>query len=561
MAPSFCPVPSYADELIAYGYRYGDRPMEAVLPVAPSTKIVHEPLPPGEKNQDRRPMLSQIGPVFEGACLPHPDLNDPLSAEAGVRKRFAFDPPRANPDKLARLKVFVADWLKTNLTPLSPTLDTSVEAWLAKTKYPQWRKNELLRKWRECPDPRSREWWKCKSFVKDEFYATFKHLRAINSRSDEFKCLVGPYFKLIEEEVYKLKEFIKHIPVADRPAYIRGMLDVPGSTFMETDYSAFESLFTEEIYDAVELQLYRYMTQYIDGGKEFADIVEEVLPGENVCKFKWFRVHVRAKRMSGEMCTSLGNGFQNLMLMLFLAHENKCEDVVGVVEGDDGLFGMRGQRPTAEQFLELGFVIKIAEHNDLTSASFCGLIFDPEDGYNVTDAMQEIVTFGWGSRRYLDARRKKKRILLRCKALSMAHQYPGCPLLGNFSHAILRSTRDVAKYVESFVKRTPLLNQWDREQTLLAVRDERLLKYVAPPPRTRMLYERKFGVVVEHQIIIERQLDEWDGLSNLPRSHPTDLYLHADWEEYWDNYVCPRGAPCALLAHGPHVKQSDFMTR
>jgi len=514
--------------------------------------------PAWEQNQDRTPVIVQIGPVFQGACMPHPDLSDSLTAETGVRKRFAFNPPKPDPEKLSRLKVFVAKWLTEHLTPLSPTLDTSVEAWLAKTHYPEWRKNELLQKWEKCLDPRSRQYRKCKSFGKAEFYNVFKHLRGINSRTDEFKCLVGPYFKLIEEEVYKLKEFIKHVPVADRPRYIRDMLDVPGSTFMETDYSAFESLFTAEIMHAVELPLYRYMTQYIDGGKCFADTVEEVLPGENECEFKWFRVLVSAKRMSGEMCTSLGNGFTNLMLMLFLARENSCTDVRGVVEGDDGLFGMRGVRPNAKQFEELGFVIKIAEHNDLSTASFCGLIFDPEDGINITNAMQEIVTFGWGSRRYLGARPHKKRILLRCKALSMAHQYPGCPLLGNYSQAILKATRSVARYVVSFIKRTPIFNDWDRHQMLLAARDERFIKFKPPPPRTRLLYERVYGVSWEHQIVIEKQFDAWDGESNLKMSHPADLYLQPEWETYWDDYVSGKGRPSGLPLRGPYVKDSDF---
>ena len=43
--------------------------------------------------------------------------------------------------------------------------------------------------------------------------------------------------------------------------------------------------------------------------------MREVIQGENRVFSKWFSGSVFARRMSGEMNTSLGNGFANLMMM------------------------------------------------------------------------------------------------------------------------------------------------------------------------------------------------------------------------------------------------------
>jgi hypothetical protein len=89
-------------------------------------------------------------------------------------------------------------------------------------------------------------------FVKDEGYDSFKHARGINSRTDEFKVRVGPIFKLIEKEVFKLPCFIKKVPLDRRAEYILDMMGETGP-FLVSDYTAFESLFTRDIMSRVEM--------------------------------------------------------------------------------------------------------------------------------------------------------------------------------------------------------------------------------------------------------------------------------------------------------------------
>jgi len=407
--------------------------------------------------------------------------------------------------------------------------------------YPEWRKEELRRKWAlvvNIKDP-SERYGKVKSFVKDEFYPTFKHARGINSRSDEFKCFVGPVFKAIESEVYKNHHFIKHVPVLERSAYIRELLHRVGVSYLATDYSAFESLFSAEVMEQVEFRLYSFMTRNLPIHRDLMWACHEVLGGQNTCHFRDFVVKILAKRMSGEMCTSLGNGFTNLMLMLCVLDEQKCTNVEGVVEGDDGLFVASGTPPTAAHFAEYGFVIKLALHETLSTASFCGIIFEPGDDINLTDPLELMATLGWAPSRYIDAKQHKLTILLRCKALSYAHQYNGCPVVTSVAGWVLRNTRDVASHVIPFLLRSPM-NTWDKEMYMKAARDEMRIKPIEVPVSTRLLFEREFLISVEHQLVLERYFNELEGLGAI--EHPLlDLYLPQVWRDNFVKYTARKG--------------------
>lgn len=490
--------------------------------------------------------MVSLGCHVKGIAQPHPCPHDPKTIKAGVRKRFAIRPPKGEKQLLEKLRAFVRRWLGTNLVPLASDAETSVDKWLANTAYPAWRQDELRAKWEKVTDircpPRTKKgqnpYFMCKSFVKDECYPEFKHARAINSRSDEFKCAVGPIFKLIEEQVYKHPAFIKHVPVALRPDYIMKMLYSEGAEYMATDYTAFESLFVKDLMDACEFELYDYMTKNLPSDPKagnFMTLIREVILGTNVCEFKNFTVELEATRMSGEMCTSLGNGFSNLMFMLFMCEEVGCKEVKGVVEGDDGLFTMVGSPPTAQDFARLGLVIKADMHTSINTASFCGIIFDPEDKVNVTDPRDVLATFGWASGKYAFSQRKHK-VLLRCKALSLAYQYPGCPVVQSLARYALRVTRGVD--TSHFLEKDNVMDRWQKDQLQEAMRDERNLRDVVRvvPMNTRVLVEKLFGISIEQQQAIEAY---FDGLNTLTVLDHTAISLNMSnvWGEYADKYV------------------------
>lgn len=471
-------------------------------------------------------MRASLGPHLVGAARPVPDTNDPTGMKAGSAKRFCFCPPKANPILLAKLKKFTEKWCNENLVSLDPASDTSVATWLVKTGYTQARQAELLRKWNANPDMSLLKNRCVKMFLKDESYPEYKYPRGINSRVDEFKVATGPIFKLIEKSLFSLKWFIKKIPVCDRPAYIQDTL-AGYQRVMATDYSSFEASFVRELMENCELVLYRYMVRNLPGGAEWLHLVESTILGKNTLYNKYFKTFVEATRMSGEMNTSLGNGFSNLMFMLFLAEEIGSTDVKGVVEGDDGLFGMNGRFPTASEFAQLGLVIKIEEHDSVETASFCGLIFDTKDLINVTDPIKVLQTFGWTTRNYAGSKLKRKMELLKCKALSVIYQYNGSPILMSLAKYALRIT-------QGYRAKAGQVGVWERE----ALKDA--LSFKGPvrevPWATRLLVENKFGITIEHQITLEKYLDSLTDVVPLEHDLIT-MYSGFDACHYYHNYV------------------------
>lgn len=455
--------------------------------------------------------------------------------KAGVLKRLACATPKADVDVLRRFKVHNIKWLKENLVPLSPETDVGLETWLAETDYPDWRRQELRKCWAELPSLKllfTRRYRRCKSFMKDECYAEYKHARGINSRTDEFKCAVGPVFKCIENVVYKHQAFIKHVPVKDRPAYIKDLLYSAGQKYFATDYTGFEGLLKREIMLVCEVELYRYMTQYLSIHNDFMEYVY-IIAGINECDYKNFNFRILGTRMSGEMCTSLGNSFSNLMFMLFMCKECGCTDVLGIVEGDDGLFRMNGTPPSSDQFAKLGLVIKAELHDQISTASFCGIVFDENDLVNVTDPRSKLASFGWTTNRYANARPGLLKTLLRCKSLSMAYQYPRCPILDAMAHYGLRMTRSYD--IRHHVQNSRNIDEWQRQLLKSALKDEKNIVRGPVPDATRLLVEQKYGITMEDQRSIEKYFDELEVLQPLEKTE-IDLMMNPIWKDYFSKY-------------------------
>jgi len=522
--------------LYCYPYRYGGVPQDKIGEIKSDCQFSKL----RERDVEKRAIvLVSLGTNVATAACPHPDLADGASAYAGAMKRFCGKPPTAKPTELYKFRRFVRCWIMENLIALPHDSDVSVDTWLEHTNYPQWRKDELRSVWEAVEDiwdpVKAREYFSCKSFVKDEVYPSYKHCRAINSRSDAFKCAVGPIFKLIEEQVFNHPAFIKHVPMEERPEYIFQRLHSEGALYIATDYTAFESQFVQELMSACEFELYRFMVRCLPSGAEFMRLVEEVIGGLNVCKFRDFVVKLHGTRMSGEMCTSLGNGFSNLMFMLYTCQKVGCSSVIGVVEGDDGLFTMVGTPPTKEDFADLGLIIKADTHTRLETASFCGMVFDLEDRRIVTDPRKVLATFGWTSRQYQGARPHKLRQLLRCKALSLACQYPGCPIVSALARYSMRVTEGTTGIVEQYL-RTRSLSSWERDRILQVIANSK-----ASPARipigmnSRYLVQELYDIDVQTQFEIENYLDSLQELQPLDNEHITAI-MPLVWREYYDAY-------------------------
>lgn len=503
------------------------------------------------KYRSRPVVRTSLGCHVLGAANPHPDPSDLETMLDGASRRFCRKPPSPDPGMMERFKKFVAKWLIKHMTPLDPSADTSFENWISNAPYPLWRKEELRRRFDNsfgCITAENlydaqgylNRYCRVNSFQKDETYPMYKAARGINSRTDEFKIRVGPVFKLIEQVLFSRKEFIKHTPVDERAQEIKDNLFQAASHIIGTDYTSFESLFTKEFMEACEFQLYEYMTQNIDD-TDWIKIVKEVLGGDNYCLFRdKFTIRVPATRMSGEMCTSLGNSFANLMAMKFMAKEIGMKSLRSRIEGDDGIFTFYGPKPTAEDFAKLGLIIKIEDYDTLTEGSFCGIIADEDEMINVTNPIEALLDFGWTTKEYLKSSRKKKLELLKAKALSLAYQYPGCPILNSLANYGLRMCENSHVYYKN-------LNEYEREifRTMFnKYRDNIPQKPVGF--KTRLLVEKRYNISVEDQLQIEQYLDNKTDLS--PIEHVAILSnCHPDSLNYYDKYVVGFDLPDYLV--------------
>jgi hypothetical protein len=390
--------------------------------------------------------------------------------------------------------------------------------WLASTSYNGARKEKLSR---IEEDQRGHvDLIRCQRvdcFTKLEAYTEFKEARMIMSRIDDFKVFAGRVVKSIENVVYKLPPFVKHLTMQERAKKIAEFRNL-GHNYL-TDYTSYEAHFDKVRKDSIDFQLYRFFL------KKFPEVLKTmitVLGGKNRASTRcgvacqWI-----ARRCSGEVDTSLCNGFANLMATLFLIwHKSGCDvlDIFdhyeGAVEGDDGAFSTDVVL-TSDDYAALGFKIKLIEVDDLKEASFCGLIFN-EDLQPIRDPIKFVMTFGW-SHSFFGCTNRTKDQLQRAKALSALYETPHCPIIAPIAAETLQLTRGVKPRWEDVYKKPP---------------DEFNIPTYAPTLGTRLLFERRFGITVKSQIIAEHLIKNhlWYDLSILLQ--PTSLNIF-----YWNEYV------------------------
>jgi len=377
-------------------------------------------------------------------CPPMPDPNHDPTAMLGAFARIgrsqvnndeegrAFWRNVVTPER-ARFSQYVQNRLQA-FAVLPAGLDITVEECLKHCPYTEERKAQILKQWRDDDEEMKEDDGDNEGFVKREWYMLFKFARLINSRTDKFKAYSGRFFRLIESEVYQMKEFIKHVPVTDRPKYIKDMFE-GFNVFYGSDYTSYESSFDTEFMLMCECEMYRH---YLKNYPVQAEYIISKLTGLNKCKFRGFEVRVRGVRMSGDMCTSLGNGFSNLMIFEYMCMRSGVEHRV-VVEGDDALAATSG--PIDETIPgRLGFTLKIDKYDRLEDASFCGMLLSSE-GTRFSDPRKNLIKFGWSHSALAFGGLKVRLGLLRAKSLSLMYENPRCPILTALANRGLQLTQ------------------------------------------------------------------------------------------------------------------------
>lgn len=490
---------------LIYGYTIQE--IDIPLPVAIKPDIDLRIQTP-KRSLAPKPVAVKLRFHVAGACLPRTDLSDQISIAAGLLKRSASRHPTPSAPVVADFMHYVYEEITKTLQPLSECDVQKRADYIDSLPHPDSMKKEYHQAHSTIVNRQHRDWnevVRVKGFVKEEPYLEFKFDRLILPRPNTFKVIIGPVVKAIENEVYKMPQFIKKVPVEDRPAYINDYLQPSGKVVFSSDYTAFESQFVPELMKACELVLFDYMVQNLAEGPELSHIMHEYVAGLNVVTINGVTLSVMGTRMSGEMTTSLFNGFTNLMAMKFLAERAGCTGFRGVVEGDDGLFAMcsDGRFPTTQDFALLGMTIKLEQHKSVNEASFCGIVCDDESMVNVCNPLKALCNLGVVGSNYVDAKEETLDALLKCKLMSYYVQYPGCPIVEVLTSTLLPrlshiSNEQVLKHLSG--------SSWEKNE-MRKVLGRFQYKGLRPIQHSsRLVMQEVFGISVLHQVGLEDEL-------------------------------------------------------
>lgn len=448
------------------------------------------------------------------------DLNDPDSIKCGLVKRLCRDLPVAEDGFYESFSSFVLEWCKRKLDPLTRIM--SFDEWIETLKFPVARINQYKAAFDRLNGsvPSKRQCQHIDTFGKSECYEELKQPRLINSRCDAFKVFSGPIFKSIEVELYKLPMFVKHLSIQERMNRILSM-EQSGMKYYVSDYKAYESHFTPELMSSCECVLYRYMCS----DSSDINLICNTLCGKNRLRTRTgIKCVVEGRRMSGDMCTSLGNGFTNYMLFLYVMsrHGYSEEQVDGIVEGDDGLFAVPlDVDVTARDYERCGMTIDVTRVEHTYTASFCKLIFG-QSRQVIRDPFRFLSKFGWTSS-FLDGSPKIMDELLKAKCLSAVYETPHCPIIGVLVRVCLSYLSHVRpRYVfDSYHELVP--ETFDIED-------------FCPTTETRLLFQTCFGIDVNAQLLCEN-LIRGGSIEELGRVlGPLCCRIDSAW--YNSRYVC-----------------------
>jgi len=507
-------------------------------------------------------LRASAGCHLDGAARPVPDTSHPKTLLFGNIHRFARQVP------FCREEAAIIDFIDNvfipslGLAPLSPDADLSLEHMLASSHYTMDRKQQIRDAVEKIGgldhaldrDPSGKFLYMgIDQHCKDESYPEFKHARAINAREDVAKAFYGRFVRLMEDLVYQHPYAIKHVPVPERADYMMNLMGEEGR-FIVIDHTSLEAHVVPFWMRAVH-RVFKYLCKNLP---EYADLclfLDEVLAGKNYIRNKNFSTSVWAKRMSGEMDTSLAN-LLLCMISLFYVLYAHCgvtdlSRIKGVGEGDDSVtLNPSSRDPTNAMFTNIGFTVKMTVETHLSRAGFCQMYFDPIERKILTDPRKALADFGYVERKYAMSRSSVHRALLRSKSLSMAYQYPACPIISRLAAYGLRVTSGldglVRRLLSSSSRYWRVLHPEQLDPAFCRALRENLSE---PGPRTRVLCEELYGINPATQKLIEGYLDSLMEITPLRLGGLIDF--PSDWVLFFDCYAVGFDRPVAYFTPRP----------
>lgn len=498
--------------------------------------------------------------VYEGACLPCPDTRDPYNSWFGSNLRFGKLCPRVHPHVMRRLREFVRLLVHRNFRPIPCTYQFSFWDWVRKTSYNTSEIVDFLRvsdqylgekSWRTYDATKLEEFYPIVTFewifkdknllrhykmhMKAEDYEKYKVPRLINASHLAYRAWFGMRVKAMEDQFYEhiidnKVSCVKHVPVRDRAQYVDQFLKGHYDHVVGTDHTAFEAHFTPQILKSVECQLYSHLLRNFRG--DFGKI-RDLLVGQHFCESRLSSITVPGVRMTGECCTSLGNTFTNLVVMMFVFHEKHIQHYKGLVEGDDGLFVFDGPMITLDEFIDVGFELKLEEFKDVFEASFCGIRCSGQTKHNLIDPVEKILKVGWSFSKLASISDSYRQSLLKAKAYSLFWEAPFSPVTSVLARKIIQLTTNVNEL---------RLDDWWDNYILMNLPDYQSVSCDIPMC-DRVCYEQYYGVSVAMQLSFEHWVNSWTVLHNLNHA-TTDSILSTSksvnlshCRHFWDVYV------------------------
>lgn len=446
--------------------------------------------------------------------LPYiPDGRTIENQVSAVVNRFACEMPVGDGGVLDDFERYAKSFIKLHIPRLDPSEVKSAQEWLDDSVYGVSRRKRL----QEMIDSKGNLDSKAlgnKSFIKWEGYQKPKNARGINSYTDLTKVLLGPYVKLVDKCLYRVRGGAYNVKNMQPREWVKKLATVLGSfKVCGTDFTAFEAHHSGVFSDIVNF----WMLHCLHGVKNrhLKRVLSQMITGTNVCAFRNITAVVDQRLMSGALWTSSANALLNLLILSYLCNrsadkKSKPEQLAehfdvhfkGLVEGDDGIFVDIG---IDESLIKgLGLKLKLDRFDHFSQASFCGVVCDEFNQKVVMDPLKVLRNFFVLPPELQGARSSKLLSFLRCKALSYKYNLPDCPVIGGLCDAVLQVT---AGHDTTCVESR--LGMWKAEAAKLGREDRVWLQKSEPRMCDRLLVEEKFGLSVNSQLEIENALGQW----------------------------------------------------
>jgi hypothetical protein len=170
---------------------------------------------------------------------------------------------------------------------------------------------------------------------------------------------------------------------------------------------------------------------------------------------------------------------------------------------------------------------------------FCGILSSETTLATLCDPIKQLVGLGWAGSRYVNAKESTLRSLSRCKAFSLIHQYPGCPIVASAARYVLRLTKPYHKKMIDMIDNKHLLDRY-KEQYF----DKKKFYGNNNVPEddismsSRQVIEDHFNISISKQLQIEKYFDDcvsWDPI-------PWKMFvceIPPDWFYFSDHYIVP----------------------